>query len=42
MASFIANTENKPKFEAQDFPGEEGDGGKDLVYTKRLFNRALE
>lgn len=37
ISNFITNTENKSKFEAQDFPGEEGDSGKDLVYTERLF-----
>lgn len=37
ISNFITNTENKSKFEAQDFPGEEDDSGKDRVYTERLF-----
>lgn len=38
ISNFITNTENKSKFEAQGFPGEEDDSGKDVVYTERLFS----
>lgn len=35
ISNFITNTENKPKFEAQDFPAEGDNSEKDLVYTER-------